>query len=195
MGEKQSHFEELLLPHLDGAYNLARWLIETDQDAQAIVHEGYLQALREFTKFRETDARLQLLTIVRNRAHSWIRTPERRSKVIPFAEAFLGERSASVRQSRKLADGCSAAEAVADRSDQQGSDVSDQGSKRPLYEALSKLSVEFREILLLHDIEGWTYTQLASVLEISRDTVLSRLSAARQSLRQELGKAYRDGVK
>jgi RNA polymerase sigma-70 factor, ECF subfamily len=188
MGEKQPDFEELLLPHLDGAYNLARWLIETDQDAQAIVHEAYLQALQEFTKFREADARSQLLSIVRKTAHSWmIQTPKKHSKVIPFAEAFPGETSA-------------AAEAMADRSAavpqhqdpaQPASEASGQESKRPLYQALSKLPVEFREILVLHDIEGWTYTQLASVLEISRTMVLNRVSMARRSLRQELGNAHR----
>jgi RNA polymerase sigma-70 factor, ECF subfamily len=192
MGEKQPHFEKLLLPHLDGAYNLARWLIERDQDAQAIVHEAYLQALQEFTKFREGDARSQLLSIVRKRAHSWmIQTPKKHSKVIPFAEAFPGEpsaaaeamadRSGAVRQDRNRAD----------RSTQPASEASDQESKRPLYEALSKLPVEFREILVLHDIEGWTYSQLASGLEISRTMVSNRLSMARRSLRQELGKAHR----
>jgi RNA polymerase sigma-70 factor, ECF subfamily len=189
MGEKQPHFEELLVPHLDGAYNLARWLIERDQDAQAIVREAYLQALQEFTKFREADARSQLLSIVRRTAHSWmIQTPKKHSKVIPFAEPIPGEpsaaaeamadRSAAVRQDRDR-----------DRSPQPASD--DPESKGPLYEALSKLPVEFREILVLHDIEGWTYTQLASVLEISRTMVLNRLSMARRSLRQELGKAHR----
>jgi RNA polymerase sigma-70 factor, ECF subfamily len=181
MSEKQPHFEELLLPHLDGAYNLARWLIEKDQDAQAIVHEAYLQALQEFTKFRGADARTWLLTIVRKTAYTWIQKGGTGSKVVPLAEAF--------------AEGSSAAtKAMADKSEKPLPEATDQESKRSLYEALSRLPVEFREILVLHDIEGWTYTQLASVLGISPAMVLNRLSMAREACaRTREGSPY--GVK
>jgi RNA polymerase sigma-70 factor, ECF subfamily len=175
MSEKQPHFEELLLPHLDGAYNLARWLIEKDQDAQAIVHEAYLQALQEFTKFRGADARTWLLTIVRKTAYTWIQKGGTGSKVVPLAEAF--------------AEGSSAAtKAMADKSEKPLPEATDQESKRSLYEALSRLPVEFREILVLHDIEGWTYTQLASVLGISPAMVLNRLSMAREACAKNSGR-------
>jgi RNA polymerase sigma-70 factor (ECF subfamily) len=156
MGGERPDIEALLLPHLDGAYNLARWLIQTDEEAQAIVHEAYLQALQEVAQFRPADSRTWLLKSVRNIAYTWIQKRGRRSKVVQFTEAFHSGPS---------------------------------DSKRPLYEALSKLSVEFREILVLHDIEGWTYTQLASELKVSRAMVLDRLSMARRSLRRELAKA------
>jgi len=68
MRQNKLLFEELLLPHLDGAYNLARWLVETDQEAQAVVRDSYVQAWAEFGEFRGTDARVWLLTIVRDTA-------------------------------------------------------------------------------------------------------------------------------
>ena len=178
MREKQSHFEEVFLPHLDRAYNLARWLIESDQDAQAMVQEAYRQAVREFGKLGEADPRDWLLAIVRKKAYTWLQKGATGSKVVPFAEAFAGGPSA-------------AAKGMADRSEKPVSEVPDQEWKRSLYEALGRLPVEFREILVLRDIEGWTYTQLASVLAVPRATVLHRLSTARRTLRQELGEAHR----
>ena len=73
MRDTQSLFEELFLPHLDAAYNLARWIVERDQDAQDVVQEAYVRALRRFKGFRGANARRWLLTIVRNTAYSRIR--------------------------------------------------------------------------------------------------------------------------
>ena len=73
MRERKLLVEELLMTHLDGAYNLARWIVESDADAQAVVQEGYTYALKQLEKFRETDVRIRLLTIVRQRAYAWIR--------------------------------------------------------------------------------------------------------------------------
>ena len=87
MRQKQSLFEELLLPHLDGAYNLARWIVERDQVAQAVVQEAYIQALKEFVEFRGADARAWLLTIIRNTAYTWIQKHGNHSNMIPFDEA------------------------------------------------------------------------------------------------------------
>ena len=72
LARKTAAFEELFLPHLDGAYNLARWIVERDRDAQTVVQEAYIQALDEFVEFRGTDARAWLLAIVRNAAYTWI---------------------------------------------------------------------------------------------------------------------------
>jgi RNA polymerase sigma factor (sigma-70 family) len=164
MREEQSHFEEVFLPHLDRAYNLARWLTENDQDAQAIVQEAYRQARLEFENFRKADPQRRLLTIVRQRVHAWIQEGEKRSKVIP--QTFMAVPSA--RPKGMVA-----------------------RSEEALCEALSRLPIEFREVLVLREIEGWTYTQLASALGIPRPMVVHRLSLARQSLRQELSEAHR----
>jgi RNA polymerase sigma-70 factor (ECF subfamily) len=175
MGQKQSRLEELLLPHLDGAYNLARWLIENDQAAQAIILEAYLQAKQEFGEPYEADARHCLVTIVRKRAHTWIQEHGKSPTVIPFVETFPEEPSA-------------AGKAIADTWEKQVAQASDEERKRLFCEALRRLPVEFREILVLHYVEGWTYTQLGSALEIPQAKVLYRLSMARRSLRHELGR-------
>lgn len=169
MGGKQSQFEKLLLPHLDGAYNVAYWLIQKDADAQAIVQEAFAQAWQEFGKLRETEVRVWLLVIVLRIAHSWIRAQANQSKVVSFAPS---------------SDDFGAPEAMSDA--KVLPEVVGKESARNLYGALSSLPVEFREILVLHEVEGWTYRQLAAALEITRDTVLTRLSLAHSSLRRGL---------
>ena len=159
---KTAAFEELFLPHLDGAYNLARWIVERDRDAQTVVQEAYIQALNEFVEFRGTDARAWLLAIVRNAAYTWIQKRGNNSSMIPFEEAIH----------------------VAP-TDQPLSESSHEAQKR-LNEALTRLPVEFREILVLREIEGWSYKQLASALNVSAATVVSRLIQARRRLRQEV---------
>ncbi len=170
MRQNQLLFEELLLPHLDGAYNLARWLVGTDQDAQAVVREAYNQAWAELGEFRGTDARAWLLTIVRNRAGTWMRAHSKHSRTIQFEEA------SNVVLSRKPS-----------------LKPSPEERKRELHQALSRLPFELREILALRDIEGWSYGQLASALSLPRDAVISRLSEARLRLRQEMTEVQRRG--
>ena len=174
MREKHSHFEGVVLPHLDRAYSLARWLIENDQDAQTIVQAAYRQARQEFGKFSEADPRTWLLTIVWKRAHNWIQEGQKRPIVL--AKTFPDEPSA-------------AAEDMAGASEKALPEAADQECKRLLWEAVSRLPIEFREVLVLREIEGWNYNQLVSVLGIPRSLVVHRLMAARQSLRQELREA------
>jgi RNA polymerase sigma-70 factor (ECF subfamily) len=166
MGEKQSRFEELLLPHLDGAYNLARWLVGSEQEAYAVVREAYVLAFKEFAGLGGAEARAWLLTIVRKTAHRWIRHGQD-SKLIPFTR--------TPEETGPTFEG------------------PDHERKRPLYEALGKLSIELREVLVLHDIEGWSYARLASALQVPKTTVLDRLNRARLSLRQELAEAQGKG--
>jgi RNA polymerase sigma-70 factor, ECF subfamily len=170
MGEKQSQFEELLLPHLDGAYNVAFWLIQNDRDARAIVEEAYVQARREFGKLAATDTRVWLLQIVLRIAHTWIQRQDYRS--IPFPNDLSGK-----------------GEASADLAGEITADAGQGELGKSFFEVLSRMPVEFREILLLHEVEGWSYQQLAVALGITRDTVTTRLCVARRSLRQGLGDA------
>jgi RNA polymerase sigma factor (sigma-70 family) len=176
MGEPLSSFEELFLPHLDGAYNLARWLTNDDRHAQVIVEEAYRQAHRELRKFQDADARRSLMAIVRKRARSWMLKHSQRSNVIP-----LFPPSGATVQGRT----------AADLSDQRPIEAVDQEWKPHLHEALSKLPVELREVLVLHEIEGWTYPQLASVLKVPPAAVAHRLSMAWLALRQELAAVHR----
>jgi RNA polymerase sigma-70 factor (ECF subfamily) len=163
LARKTTTFEDLFLAHLDGAYNLARWIVKRDPDAQAIVQEAYLQASSAFVEFRETDPRVWLLTIVRNAAYTWIQKHANSSSMIPSEKPIH-----------------------AAPSDKPKPVLFHQKPKRQLHEALSRLPVEFREVLLLHEIEGWSYKQMASALNVPEAMVMSRLSQARRHLRQEV---------
>jgi RNA polymerase sigma-70 factor (ECF subfamily) len=170
MRDTQSLFEELFLPHLDAAYNLARWIVESDQDAQDVVQEAYVRALKGFKGFRGPNARAWLLTIVRNAAYSW--TKKYPSNVISFDEAV---HAAPI--------------------EEPPSESFHEERKRQLYEALNRLSVDFREVLLLYEIEGWSYKQIASALKVPVGTIMSRLSRARRRLQEELAEVRETAVK
>jgi RNA polymerase sigma-70 factor (ECF subfamily) len=151
MGDKQSQFEELLLPHLDAAYNVAYWLIQNDADAQKIVQKAFEQACKEFGKC--ADVRRRLLAFVLRAAHAWIRQrsrPDDRSPIEPIVETH-GE-----------------------------------AGPETLSGALKKLPLELREVLVLHELEGWSYQEIAAALEIPRTAVAARLSFARRCLCNEL---------
>jgi RNA polymerase sigma factor (sigma-70 family) len=210
MGEKQPQFEQLLLPHLDAAYNLARWIVKRDQDAQDVVQEAYLRATKGIGGFRGTDARAWLLTIVRNTAYSWMKEYPNDSNMIltdaPIPDAPTGEPahgSPQEERTRLLYEANTAYTWIQKRdnhsnmipfddathvapSDKPLPVPSPEERQRHLHEALSRLSVEFREVLVLREIEGWSYKQLASALNVSAATVMSRLSQARRRLRQEV---------
>ena len=126
------------------------------------MQEAYIQASSAFVEFREADARAWLLAIVRNVAYTWVQKHCNNSSMIPFEEAI---HMAS--------------------SDKSQPDLSHEKRERQLHAALSRLPVEFREVLVLREIEGWSYKQLASALNVSSGTVMSRLSHARRRLRQE----------
>jgi RNA polymerase sigma-70 factor, ECF subfamily len=171
MRNERSLFEELCLPHLNAAYNLARWIVASDHDAQDVVQEAYMRALRGFKGFRGVDARAWLLTIVRNTAYTCTRKYSHPSNVISFDEALHSAPA-----------------------DEQIPESFYEERKRQLYEALNRLPVEFREVLLLYEIEGWSYKQMASALNLPPGTVMSRLSRARRRLRRELAGAQDEKV-
>jgi RNA polymerase sigma-70 factor (ECF subfamily) len=160
---EESIFEQLCLPHLDAAYNLARWLVGRDQDAQDIVQEAYVRALKGFKGFRGGHARAWLLAIVRNTAYSWFRKHAKQAYMVPFDPA--------------IHDGTTG---------EPPSESSHEDRVRQLDEALDRLPFEMREILVLRELERWSYKQLASTLNVPSGTVMSRLSRARQRLQREL---------
>lgn len=159
---KATRFEELFLPHLDAAYSLARWIVGRDQDAQDIVQEAYARALKGLPGFRGENPRAWLLTIVRNTAYSWIKKHLNEEKLIPYDE----ERHALP------------VEAVPSELSQE--------RRQLLEEALNRLPVEFREVLVLFEIERWSYKAMAAALDLPLGTVMSRLSRARRRLQKEL---------
>ena len=158
-----SRFEELFLPHLDAAYNLARWLVNGDQDAQDIVQEAYVRAFKGFAGFRGDNPRAWLLTIVRNTAYTCIKRHATDDKLVPFDE-----------------------ESHTVPLEPLPSEQSQERRRELLEQALSRLPTEFREVLVLFEFEGWSYKAMADALKVPPGTVMSRLSRARRRLQQEL---------
>jgi RNA polymerase sigma-70 factor (ECF subfamily) len=159
-------FEEMLLPHLGAAYNLARWLTRNAHDAEDVVQESYLKALRSFHTFRiEADGRAWLLKIVRNTCYTWLR------------------KNRDYRLSAELAD----EPQYADKTflDPEASLIQ-AASLESVHKALEALRPEYREALILREFEGFSYKQIADISDLSIGTVMSRLSRARKDLRARL---------
>src|SRR5580704_8163037 len=163
MGKELPRFEELFLPHLDAAYNLACWIVEKDQDAQDVVQEAYARAFKSFAGFRGVNPRAWLLTIVRNTAYNWIQKHLREDNLIPFDEKI---HAVPVTETR--------------------SESSYEKRRQQLQEALKRLPAEFREVLILFEFEGWSYKEIAAALSVPIGTVMSRLSRARRRLQEAI---------
>ena len=166
---KASRFEELFLPHLDAAYSVARWIVKKDQDAQDVVQEAYARALKGFSGFRGDNPRAWLLTIVRNTAYSWIKKQLNDEKLIPFDERTHAMPVEVV-----------------------PSELSQERRRQLLEKALNRLPAKFREVLVLFEIERWSYKAIAAALNVRLGTVMSRLNRARRRLQQEITQV-RDG--
>jgi RNA polymerase sigma-70 factor, ECF subfamily len=169
---RNAGFEELFLPQLDAAYNLAYWIVGGDQDAQDIVQEAYIRALRGFSGFRGDNPRAWLLTIVRNTAYTWIKKKHRvEERLVPFDEEMHAVRSEIAPSEEYLQ------------------------TQRQLFEqALKRLPAEFRETLVLFEVERWSYKAIAAALDVPLGTVMSRLSRARRHLQKELARSRHDEI-
>jgi RNA polymerase sigma factor (sigma-70 family) len=155
------NFEEAVMPHLDAAYNLARWLTRNEADAQDMVQEAYLRALRFFGGFHGTDARAWLLTIVRNTCYTWLKRNRSQELSGDFEEVVLTKES--------------------DEPDPEVSHVLKVQSQL-INEAIEKLPVEFREVVILRELEELSYKEIAAITGLPIGTVMSRLSRARKRL-------------
>jgi RNA polymerase sigma-70 factor (ECF subfamily) len=158
-------FERLMLPHLDSAYNLARWLLRDAHDAEDAVQDGCLRAFRAFGGFRGDDGRAWFLTIVRNVCYSRLRQGKREPQQVIFEEDIHGSPESSGEANAQ-----SWLEAKGDL----------------LRQALERLPAEYREAIVLHDLEGLSYREIACVAEIPLGTVMSRLARGRGKLQVEL---------
>ena len=164
MDTKIRYFELTLWPHMRAAYNLARWLVRNDQDAEDIMQESFMKAYKAQESFRGGDARTWMLSIVRNTAMDFMR--RYKSGVI----APLGD------QAYEPKDGSPDPERV----------LLEQSRREQVRQAISHLAAEFREVIVLREIEGLSYKEIASVLGVPMGTVMSRLSRARNLLLVEL---------
>jgi RNA polymerase sigma-70 factor (ECF subfamily) len=160
--DKLSRFEQSIMPHMDAAYNLARWLSGNDSDAQDVVQDAYLRAFKFFTGFRGGNSRAWLLRIVRNAFYDWLKQNRRQETVESLDEE------------------------VHDLIDETG--VPDtllvgKAEHELLHKTIAELPVEFREIVVLRELEGFSYKEIAEVANVPLGTVMSRLARAREHLR------------
>jgi RNA polymerase sigma-70 factor, ECF subfamily len=161
-------FEAIVLPHLDAAYTLARYLTRHEHDAQDVVQDAYLRALKYFDGFRGAEAqdgRAWLLTIVRNTAFNWRRRYRQEASTAEFDEQLHSGSVEDVHPDAAL---------------------SDASARESLHQAIDRLPAEFREVIVLREIQGLSYKEIAEVTGVPGGTVMSRLSRARSRLQRAL---------
>jgi RNA polymerase sigma-70 factor (ECF subfamily) len=158
-------FERIVLPHLDDAYTLARYLMRDEHDAQDVVQDAVLRALRYFDGYREGDARAWLLAIVRNCCLTWQRRHRGDTKVLSLDAGSI-----------PLADPRETDERAIQRSE-----------RAVLARALDALPDEFREVIVLREIQELSYKEISDVVGVPIGTVMSRLARGRKRLASSLG--------
>src|SRR6476469_1219773 len=163
--EDLSSFEAVMLPHLDAAYNLAKWLLRNEEDACDVVQEAYLRAFKSFSGFHGSNGRAWLLTIVRNTSYTLLK----KNRVVDLTTPFDEEIHASDHESVSAA-------TILERSE----------DAERIREAMDELPAEFREILTLRHQEDLSYKEIADIAQIPRGTVMSRLARARGKLKERL---------
>jgi RNA polymerase sigma factor (sigma-70 family) len=166
------NFEETLLPHLDAAYNLARWLTRDASDADDVVQEAYLRAFKFFDGFHGGDSRSWLLKIVRNTCYTWLQKNRPREIVYDLDEEL---HEAETGNPEEL--------------------LIESVDRQILRQLLSELPPSFREIVVLRDIEGLSYKEISSVTELPLGTVMSRLARARKRLQTDAATAQTGDLK
>jgi RNA polymerase sigma factor (sigma-70 family) len=157
--EDRLRFEQLVLPHVDAAFNLARWLLRRREDAEEVAQEALLRAFRFFRGFHGEDVRAWLLQIVRNTCYSWLEKNRPRELMVEFDEELHLQ---SVTNPESIA-------------------ITNNDRER-LTRALEALPSRFREVVVLRELEGCTYREIATIMSIPIGTVMSSLSRARRQL-------------
>src|SRR5580704_8909652 len=163
--QMSQQFEQVVLPHLDAAYNLTRWLVRSPADADDVVQEAFLRALRFFDGFRGGDSRSWILKIVRNTSYSWMRKNRPAELADEFDETLHSSEGSAENVERTLVS---------------------RGEGDRVRKALEALPVAFREVLVLREIEELSYKEICDVTAMPMGTVMSSLSRARRRLREQL---------
>lgn len=174
-----TRFAAMAEQHLDAAYNLARWLTRSPDDADDVVQEAYLRAFRFYEGFRGGDGRAWLLAIVRNTAYSWLRQHRHDATHMEYNESVASLQGHEHRDLPLHAD------------DPQALLLRLADSSR-VEDALRMLPIEFCEVLVLRELEELSYQEIAAIAEIPIGTVMSRLSRGRQQLRRVLESMERE---
>ena len=156
-----ARFERVVLPYLDDAYTLARYLLRDEHDAQDVVQEASLRAFRYFGGYSGGDARSWLLAIVRNCSLTWLDRRRTDQRVVAFEDG----------EGLEVAGGIPA--------DAKAIESSERGR---VQRAIDALPVEFREVIVLREVEDMSYREISDVVGVPVGTVMSRLSRARKRL-------------
>jgi RNA polymerase sigma-70 factor, ECF subfamily len=164
-----TEFERQVLPHLDAAYNLARFLMRNDQDAEDVVQEASLRAFRFFDNFRGQNSRGWFLSIVRNTSFTALKRNRPDEANVVFDEELHGSQSPPMDAGVSL-----------DRAQ----------DRQTVRTAIERLPAEFREAITLRELEGCSYKEIADVAGVPVGTVMSRLARARRQLQMILSQTY-----
>jgi RNA polymerase sigma-70 factor (ECF subfamily) len=168
---KRKEFERLFMPHLDAAYNLARWLVRHPHDAEDLVQEAYLKAFKSFDTFRGKEPKAWIMAIVRNSCLTWLKRHGNRHKIVDFNEA-LDQRNMQISH-----------ESYVRQPPKPDAALIAEADKKPVHDALRQLPEPLRTIVILREFEDMSYNQIAEVINTPVGTVMSRLSRARKKLR------------
>src|SRR6267154_5174587 len=171
--DKQARFEETIMPHLDAAYNLARWLTRNEHDAEDVAQDAVLRAFKFFGGFHGGNSRSWLLSIVRNTAYTWLQKNRKHETATVFSE-----------EEHDVEDLASNPEVLLLR----------KADHEEIIRAVEELPVEFREVIILRELEGMSYKEIAEMSDVPIGTVMSRLARARKQLQQCLGQRLQPGV-
>jgi RNA polymerase sigma-70 factor (ECF subfamily) len=166
-----ARFERAVLPYLDAAYNLARWLTRNDPDAQDVVQEAMLRAFKYFDSLQDADARAWLLAIVRNTGYTWL------EKNRPAELVAYDEGTTNVDESAGLWGAADSNPEVI---------VLQSAQRKLVAQALDELPLAFREVIVLRELEDLSYKDIARIAGVPMGTVMSRLARAREILRRTL---------
>jgi RNA polymerase sigma-70 factor (ECF subfamily) len=163
--DKEARFEAVVLPHLDAAFNLARWLTRNEHDAEDVVQEAFLRAFRFFEGFRGEHARSWLLSIVRNTTYTWLQQNRKPDLLTHFDDEVHEQEDPAADPNLLLLKG---------------------EDHERVRQALDALPIEFREVTVLREMEDLSYKEIAEVTQVPMGTVMSRLARARKHLERAL---------
>jgi RNA polymerase sigma-70 factor, ECF subfamily len=163
---KQKQFETMFAPHLDSVFNLARYLCGSAHDAEDIVQEAYLRAYRAFDTYNGNNNRAWIMTITRNTCYSWMRR-------YAFKHASLSDGALYDGKDALMADENCAPDSILQTAE----------DRFRVQQAIAKLPMEFREVLMLREFEQMSYREIGDVLHVPIGTVMSRLARARKRLK------------
>jgi RNA polymerase sigma factor (sigma-70 family) len=168
---KEERFNQIALQHIDAAFNLAKWLTGNHQDAEDLTQESFMKAFRYFDGFQGLEAKPWLLAIVRNTCYSWLKTKNSHYEELSddisefqFEQSFLGSQQENNPEQH----------------------TADKQLAELLNNTIQGLPVEYREVIVLREQEGFSYHEIAAIAGIPLGTVMSRLARARTLLRKQL---------